>query len=141
MPVRVKVKIESMRNNKELVTVALLNTGFTSNELDILIPKNIAKELNLWPPPDDAILEVLDTAGGEVLSYLIPNSVKLTVLENDRVSKTIICNTIVSLHEKEVLLSDAVIEELEIEILSPWRGFWRFRGEGKIRESVGGLER
>lgn len=34
------------------------------------------------------------------------------------------------------MLSDAVIEALEIEILSPKTGLWRFRGEGKVRESA-----
>jgi len=82
------------------------------------------------------MLEVLDTAGGEVLGYFVPNAVKLTVLEDDRTSKTITCNAIISLHEREVLLSDAVIEELEIEILSPKTGVWRFRGEGKTRKTV-----
>ena len=84
----------------------------------------------------NTIIEVLDTAGGEVLSYYIPNAVELTVVEKDRSSKTIVCNVLVSLHEKEVLLSDAVIEELEIEILSPKTGIWRFRGEKRPRFSV-----
>jgi len=40
------------------------------------------------------------------------------------------------MHEREILLSDAVIEELEIEILSPKTGLWRFRGESKIRRGL-----
>jgi hypothetical protein len=40
--------------------------------------------------------------------------VRLTVIEEDETSETITCNVIVSLREKEVLLSDAVIEELGI---------------------------
>jgi len=43
---------------------------------------------------------------------------------------------IISLHEDEVLLSDAVIEGLEVEILSPKTGLRRFKGEDKIRRSV-----
>ncbi len=135
MPVRVRVKLESLRSNNSLVVSALLNTGFTSDELDIHLPRDVAEKLNLWPPPNDASLEVLDTAGGEVLSYLIPRAVKLTVVEEDRVSKSIVCNALISLHEREVLLSDAVIEELEIEILSPKTGLWRFKGEDKVRRS------
>ena len=73
-------------------------------------------------------MELLDTAGGEVIAYYVPKSVELTVIEGDRVSRRLVCNTIVSLHEKEILLSDAVIEALEIEILSPKTGVWRFRG-------------
>jgi len=71
-----------------------------------------------------------------VLSYFIPDAVELTVIEDDRTSKTITCNVIISLHEREVLLSDAVIEELEIVILSPRTGLWRFKGEDKVRRSV-----
>jgi len=135
LPVRVRVKLESLRSNNSLVVSALLNTGFTSDELDIHLPRDVAEKLNLWPPPNDASLEVLDTAGGEVLSYLIPRAVKLTVIEEDRTSKSIVCNALISLHEREVLLSDAVIEELEIEILSPKTGLWRFKGEDKVRRS------
>jgi len=136
LPVRVKVKLKSLRNNKSILVPTLLNTGFTSDELDIHIPRDIAIKLGLWPPPDNSSLEILNTAGGEVLSYFIPNAVNLTVVEEDRNSKTITCNVIISLHENEVLLSDAVIEELEIEILSPRTGLWRFKGEDKVRKSV-----
>jgi len=58
------------------------------------------------------------------------------VVEEGRTSKTLVCNAVVSPHGGEVLLSDAVIEELEIEILSPRSGLWRFRGEDKVRRSV-----
>ncbi len=136
MPVRVRVELKSTRSNRSLTTSALLNTGFTTDELDIHLPRNIAENLGLWPPPSNSSLETLDTAGGEVLSYFIPNAVKLTVKCEDRNSKTIICNAIVTVHEREVLLSDAVIEELEIEILSPKTGLWRFKGERIVRKGV-----
>ena len=88
MPIRIRVKLKSLRSKQCLIVPALLNTGFTTDELDIHIPKNIAEELGLWPPPANSSLEVLDTAGGEVLSYFIPNAVRLTVIEEDRMSKT-----------------------------------------------------
>ncbi|MEM3506992.1 MAG: hypothetical protein QW589_02065 [Candidatus Bathyarchaeia archaeon] len=133
MPVRVKVKLKS--KTSEVVTTGLLNTGFTSLELDILIPKGLAERMNFWPPPEGAILETLDTAGGEVLSYIIPESIELTVLAKNKASKNVRCNVIVSTHEKEVLLSDALIEELNIEIISPKTGIRRFKG-GAEEESV-----
>ncbi len=136
MPVRVRVRLEALKSDRSLSTVALLNTGFTSEELDIHLPRGLAEELGLWPPPRGSVLETLETAGGEVLSYFIPRAVRLTVVEDDRGSKTVICNVVISLYEEEVLLSDAVIEELEIEILSPKTGLWRFRGEKKVRKSA-----
>jgi len=136
MPVRVRVRLESSRSSRSVVVPALLNTGFTSDELDVHVPRDVAEELGLWPPPRNAELEVIDTAGGEVLSYFVSNALRLTVVEEDAASKTITCNAVISLHEKEVLLSDAVIEEVGIEILSPKTGLWRFKGEGKVRKSL-----
>jgi len=60
------------------------------------------------------------------LSCFIPNTVGLAVVEEDRTSKTVVCNAVVSPHGGEVQLFKVVIEELEIEILSPRSGLWRF---------------
>jgi len=138
LPVRVNVRIKNVVKDIVLTAPALLNTGFTTESLDIHLPCKVAETLELWPPPVDAVLETLDTPGGEVLSYFIPSALDLNVVEVDRLSKTIRCNAIISTYEQEILLSDAVIEELEIEILSPRIGLWRFRGEHKIRTSVKG---
>ena len=136
MPVRVRVRIRRLGSSLETVRPALLNTGFTSDELDIHLPRDVSKELGLWPPPREASLETIDTAGGEILTYYVRDAVEVTVLAGDRESKSIVCNVLTSLHERDVLLSDAVIEELEIEILSPRSGYWRFRGESVRRESI-----
>jgi len=84
LPVRVRVRLRSLGSGSVVVVSALLNTGFTSDELDIHVPRGLAEKLGLWPPPGNASLEVLDTAGGEVLSYFIPDAVELVVVdEND----------------------------------------------------------
>jgi len=48
---RVRVYLRSLRSNKHTVVPAPLNTGFTSDELNIYIPRGIARELGLWSPP------------------------------------------------------------------------------------------
>ncbi len=63
------MRLKSLRSSRVVETSALLNTGFTSNELDVHIPQSIAIELGLWPPPSDSMLEVISTPGGHVLSY------------------------------------------------------------------------
>jgi len=98
-------------------------------EPEVLVPKKLAERLRLWPPPENSILESIGTAGGEVLAYVIPKSLEVTVLAEGGRSKTVVCNAIVSLQEREVLLSDALIEELGIEIISPKTGIWRFKGK------------
>ncbi|MGC8932894.1 MAG: hypothetical protein ACP5KE_05710 [Candidatus Methanodesulfokora sp.] len=136
MPVRVKVELKSTKSGRLVESIALLNTGFTSDELDVHIPKDLAEKLDLWPPPAGSSLEVLETAGGEVMGCWIKEALRLRVVESDRSSKDLLCNALVSPLEREVLLSDAVIEELEIEILSPRTGLWRFKGEEKTRRSA-----
>jgi len=56
LPVRVRVKLRSLRNDSSVLVPALLNTVFTSDELDIHVPKDIASELGLWPPPKKLII-------------------------------------------------------------------------------------
>ena len=43
-----KGKAKKLRNNDNMLVPALLNTGFTSNELDIHVPKDTASKLGLW---------------------------------------------------------------------------------------------
>ena len=77
MPVRVRVRLESLKGSDSVTVPALLNTGFTTDELDIHVPRGVAEKLGLWPPPKGSALEMLDTAGGEALTYFIPNAVRL----------------------------------------------------------------
>ena len=64
--VRVKLKIKSLRSNKEVISSALVNSGFEAETPQLLIPRKLAMELSLWPPPDDAYLIEVGTAGGPV---------------------------------------------------------------------------
>ena len=89
MPVRVRVRLKSLRNNRSIIVPALLNTGFTSNVLDIHVPRDIAEKLGLWPPQITRSSSYLILPGGEILGYYIPEAVELTVIEDDRTSKTI----------------------------------------------------
>ena len=81
LPVRVGVMLKSLRSGVIGEFLALLNTGFISDELDLIIPRRIAEKLNLWPPPKGSTMELLDTVGGEVIAYRIPDSVELTAIE------------------------------------------------------------
>ncbi|MEM2893083.1 MAG: hypothetical protein QW486_02935 [Candidatus Bathyarchaeia archaeon] len=69
LPVKVRVRLESLRNSEGIEAPALLNTGFTSETLNIHISLFRLEPLGLWPLPPNAALETLDRAGGETLSY------------------------------------------------------------------------
>jgi hypothetical protein len=56
VPVRVRVKIKSLRGFKAGETVetsSLLNTGYIGASPEIIIPVKLAENLGLWPPPND----------------------------------------------------------------------------------------
>ena len=93
--VRVKLKIKSLRSNREVVSSALVNSGFEAETSQLLIPRKLAIELGLWPPPDDAYLIEVGTAGGPVRNYLVPNAAEVFVETNDRVVGPIKCDIMI----------------------------------------------
>jgi len=52
-----------------------------------------------------------------------------------RGSKNVKADLVLSPIEKEVLMSDALIEELEVVILSQRKRLWKFMDEQKVRQS------
>jgi hypothetical protein len=132
--VRVKLKIVS-RSGKEVITSALANSGFEAETPQLLIPRSLARELDLWPPPPDANLIEVGTAGGPVRNYLIPKALDVYVLAGDRTVGPVKCDAMISLIEYEVLISDVLIEELGVVLLAPKTGLWRFKDEDRVRVS------
>lgn len=136
MPLRVRIEIRSRHGSSKLEAIALVNTGFTSETPDLAIPVAIAEKLGLWPPPGEALSITLETGGGVVESYVVPQAVVVKIVTEDRCSREIVANTIVNPYLEEVLISDCLAEELGIQILYPRRGLWKFVDEDRVRESV-----
>jgi hypothetical protein len=67
-----------------------------------------------------------DTAGGPIVMYIYHGACKVTVIEHDRISRDVEADLVLSPVEKEILMSDALIEELGIVLISPRSGLWRF---------------
>jgi len=134
--VRIKLRIKSLRSHKEIVTSALVNSGFEAETPQLLIPRRLAIELNLWPPPDDAYLVEVGTAGGPVRNYLVPSAAEVYAETDDRTVGPVKCDIMISNLEYEVLISDKLGGELGIVILD-LRGKWRFSDEEKVRETEG----
>jgi hypothetical protein len=135
MGVRVRVKLRSLQTGREVITVALLNAGYETEKPECLLPVRLAEELEVWPKlPKGARVKNYETAGGPVRMYCIEDGVEVVVVAGDESSKCI-SNLVVSQIEKEVLLSDAAIEALNIIIDSPLKGLWRFRDSGRLHGS------
>ena len=133
--VRIKLRIRSLQSNEEVITSALVNSGFEAETPQLLIPRSLAVRLGLWPPPPEARLVEVGTAGGPVRNYLIPNALAVSAVTDDRVVGPIKCDAMISSLEYEVLISDVLGSELGIVILD-LRGKWRFSDEeGIVRYS------
>ncbi|MEM1514488.1 MAG: hypothetical protein QXH24_00300 [Candidatus Bathyarchaeia archaeon] len=130
MPIRVRAKIKSLKGlrvGSSIETSTLLNTGYTGASPEIIVPIRLAEKLGLWPPPNGAIESTYDTAGGPARFYIIREAAILQVIGEDSVLKELVVDIVISPMEREVLLSDYVIGELEIIILNAYKGTWKFQ--------------
>jgi predicted aspartyl protease len=136
LPLRVKLLIKAKHSGRDATVKALVNTGFTTETPDIAIPVSTAEQLNLWPIPSQETIKVsLETGGGTVEGYIVPQSLIVRVVTGDRMVGEAIANALINPYIGEVLISDSLAEELGIQILYPRRGIWKFVDEEKLRES------
>jgi len=127
MVVRLKLRIATRDGVK--IEKALVNSGYESDSPQLMVPDTIARELGLWPPPSYAREYVFDTAGGPVKVWYIPRSAAVAVLVDDKISKEVVVDIVVSPYIDEPLISDMLASELELVLLDIGRGYWKFRWE------------
>lgn len=135
--VRVRLRIKSRRSGAEVQTTALVNSGFESATPQLLLPVNAARQISLYPPPPDATVVDMGTAGGPARMFLIRNSIEVWVLSKDRMIGPKLADVLISPLEEEVLINDKLSEELGIMLIAIGSGKWRFLDDGsdKIRYS------
>ncbi|RKX71644.1 hypothetical protein DRP53_00725 [candidate division WOR-3 bacterium] len=134
--VRIKVKLSFGAGSVK--TAAIVNTGYGTEEPEILIPVAVAKKLGIWPEfPAGTRVEEYSTAGGTTRIYCVGKRGVVSVVTPER-SESVEVRVGISEHEDEVLISDSLASELGIVIEDPKKGLWRFRDEptAKLRRSV-----
>lgn len=135
--VRVKLKIASAKAKASFEVSSLLNTGFGTERPEVVAPLKVAEMLSFYPAlPQGAVVKAYETAGGIARMYYIADAVDIQAITEDKNSKVIKCALVISEVEREVLLSDQAIDELEIVIESPGKGLWRFKDDVKVKNSA-----
>lgn len=134
MAVRIKIRIVKDGIVKDVV--ALVNSGFETENPQLLIPVQLAKGLNLWPPVDAKEL-TYETAGGPLTVWFYPRIAKAKAIAPDAESKEVVVDIAVSALADEVLISDKLAGGLELVVEDFAVGLWRFRWEprDKLRKS------
>ena len=127
MVVRVRVRIA--RGSRVVETSAIANSGYEAETPQVLIPKRLAGELGLWPPPPGTVETVFDTAGGPLHAWVTPRACRVKVVAGDAESPEVLVDSVVSTIADEVLLSDKTISKLQVALEDVGEGLWRFRWE------------
>ena len=141
MVVVVNLKIKT-KHGREVSVPAIANTGFESDNHEIIIPRSIALDLNLTRKLllAEAKLEEYRGAGGKKFkAYILRHGfAKAWITTEDRETQPVDITLTVVYGERDVLLSDKAIEALNIIILKPGTGIWRFSDDPpeKSRESI-----
>jgi len=125
MGVRVKLRIAV--GGRVVEAVALASSRFKTDESQLLIPyiflaRNGIDLKDLGKP----IAIEYDTTEGSITIPIYPKVYRVTVIELDRVFKEIETDLAISFIEKEILMSNALIGELGIDIINLRTGLWKF---------------
>ncbi|MCC6022795.1 MAG: hypothetical protein LM560_06795 [Desulfurococcaceae archaeon] len=130
MGVRVRIKLRY--KSREVITSALVNTGYEGITPEIHLPLALARRLGY--SFENVRIERYVVVGGEV-NVLRLGQVYIT-LDVEGFNRDVLANVICTPGEYEVIVNDVLAEELGIEIVAPRRGLWRIKGEGGVRESA-----
>jgi len=132
--VRVRLRIRTV-DGRSAECVAILNSGFAAPTPQLIIHVDVAERLGL--KPEEGVVVELETAGGPAKALFYPRKAFVKVVAGDAESKEVLVDIIVLPTVREALVSDMLIDELEIAIESFSKGLWRFRWEpqGKLRRS------
>lgn len=126
MVVRVRVKLKSTKG--EVVTVALANSGFETEEPEVVLPTKVAERLGIYPrlPSGSEVEEYKGVGGAVVKTFLVKGLVDISVLTSDREVGPSGATVVITPGEDEVILSDKLMDALRIVLLRPGEGIWRF---------------
>ena len=79
----VRVKLRLTRNGKAVEAIALIKSGYEADSPQLIVPIQLARQLDLWPPPLSAREQIFDTAGGPLRVWLLPRAAKAKVVASD----------------------------------------------------------
>ena len=138
MGVRVRVLLRALIGpsaGSSVETTALANTGYETEEPEVLLPRPLAEHLGIPMRAPEARRAYYETPLGLFSISFVERAVEVELLG---LGARAVAHAIISEHEREVLLSDKTIGALGIIILEPGEGLWRHKSDepSKARPSA-----
>ncbi|RKX71645.1 hypothetical protein DRP53_00745 [candidate division WOR-3 bacterium] len=130
MAVRVKILIEF--GHKAIETVAIANTGYETEEPEVLLPEQLGR--SEWGEMFNSLKSIEYKTFKGVLPFKALGEATIRVKAGDRESKPIKAKLLVSGFDREVLLNDKAIGALGISLIRVDIGRWRFTDDPPDKE-------
>lgn len=120
----IRVKVELSYGGRKARVTALANSGYETDEPEILVPKTFAvKNFRVLKRGKFVTYRAV---GGQEQKFQVFQKIKVKVVTEDKESKPVEATLVVSDLEDEVILNDKLIGQLEIVLLKVHEGKWRF---------------
>lgn len=134
MGVRVKVRLR--RGSRAVETSALVNSGFESEEPEIVVPPALAQAIGLEPSAEVSSYSV--AGGGLASAFRAKGPLTVRLVLGDAETGEVDAVASIMPGESEVIISDRLAHELGIVILDPYTGEWCLRSElgSRVRRSA-----
>lgn len=133
MVVRLRLRLESGESN--VVAIALLNSGYEALRPEILLSLSCARELALYPPPQESeVVEYVLADGSTRRLVRVPRALRVYAVEEDRIVGPVEADAVVSEGAEEPLISDKLAGKLGVAVIDFAEGIWCFRDELGRRE-------
>jgi len=120
--------------NKKVEDLAKVNTGFSVGLPAILLSENVVRRL---APLETLAYVTLEVATQTKFVFHYLGKVIVRIVERDKVSEAMAYALYYPGREYS-LISDLLLDELEVILLEPGKGYWKFRDdpEGVVRKTA-----
>ncbi|RLF19643.1 MAG: hypothetical protein DRN15_02195 [Thermoprotei archaeon] len=131
----VRVKVQVKRGDSIIETSAVANSGYETEAPEIHLPQALARRLGF--EISEARGARYRVVGGFTSTYVL-GEILVRLITEDRQTDWVKAKAVSVPDEYEVLLSDKLLDALNIEIVRAGEGLWRFHGEpiDRIRKST-----
>jgi len=123
----VRVRVRLRLGSRSVEASALVNSGFETEEPEIVLPPALAQALGLEPSSEVSSYSV--AGGGLASAFRAAQPVRVELVVNDCEAGEAEAVASIMPGESEVIISDRLAHELGIVILDPYTGEWCLRRE------------